>query len=63
MFSVELGKPLFFLTSQEEGGAFARRYIEMEVEEVAKSESRIVMIRIGTYPTRKGADLQLANSI
>ncbi len=63
MFNVELGKPLFLLTSQGEGGIFARGYIEMEVEEVAKSECRIVMIRIGIYPTRKSADLQLANPI
>jgi hypothetical protein len=63
VFSVELGKPLFFLTSQEEGGDLAREHIRMEVEEVAKSERRIVMVRIGIYPTRKGANLQLANSI
>jgi hypothetical protein len=63
VFDVELGKPLFSLTSKEEGGVFARKHIEMEVEEVAKSECRIVMIRIGIYPTRKSADLQLANLI
>ncbi len=63
VFSMELGKPQFFLTSQEEGGVSVRKHIRMEVEEVAKSECRIVMIRIRIYLTRKGADLQLANPI
>jgi len=60
---MELGKPQFLLTPAREGGIVARWCIEMEVEEVAKSECRIVMIWIGTYPTWKGADLQLANPI
>lgn len=38
MFNVELGKPLFFLTSKEKGGVLVREHIEIEVKEVAKSK-------------------------
>jgi hypothetical protein len=48
---MELGKPQFFLPLKKGGSVLAKEHIGMEVEEVAKSECRTVMVRIKKYLT------------